>query len=149
MTALAAQSCTKIAVPADGSNVVGLRKRYLDNASSKACSCLNDATERWTVRGSGHGAEKHHLGPDIEWDPSYGTFVQRVATLSKLDIPRPNAVPAGFPASVDKPWVWSGSDLKESDYLILLSADDIVEIETALSHFKGPSTEVEFLLTSR
>lgn len=47
-----------------------------------------------------------------------------------------SALPEGFPKTLDNQLVWSGSTLKESDYVTQLTKSDITELEAALKHFK-------------
>jgi hypothetical protein len=47
------------------------------------------------------------------------------------------ALPAGFPAQITSPLVWSGTDLSEDEYLMQLSTENIIELEQALAYFKG------------
>ncbi|KAF1986479.1 Clavaminate synthase-like protein [Aulographum hederae CBS 113979] len=76
-------------------------------------------------------------GPNIQWDPSYATYRARVNMLAKLDLPRPNQVPQGFPEMVSAPWAWDGSEYDDGDnYVLKLTEDDIEEIERALRYFK-------------
>ncbi len=80
-------------------------------------------------------------GPNIKWNPSYDTFRARVEMLARLNLPRPENVPEGFPEVVDAPWVWDGSDMTdEPRYVVLLSEADILEVESALDYFKGNSS---------
>ena len=75
--------------------------------------------------------------PDIDWIPSFKVFRDRVERLKALGLDRPTSLPAGWPASVEGDRAWSGSDFKaESDYVVQLTAEDVVEIEAGLAHFK-------------
>ena len=75
--------------------------------------------------------------PDIDWIPSYKVFKNRVERLAALGLNRPTTVPEGWPAQVDAERCWSGSELKEDDYVVKFTPEDIVEIEAGLAHFKG------------
>lgn len=75
--------------------------------------------------------------PDIDWIPSFKVYKARVERLASLGLDRPTAVPGGWPAEVDSERCWSGSDLKEEDFVIKFTAEDIAEIDAALDHFKG------------
>ncbi|KAK4183083.1 hypothetical protein QBC35DRAFT_130317 [Podospora australis] len=75
--------------------------------------------------------------PDISWIPSLKVFQERVETLKALYPDRPTTLPAGWPAKVDAARAWSGEDFKsEDDYVIEFSAEDVLEIEAGLAHFK-------------
>lgn len=76
--------------------------------------------------------------PDIEWLPSYDTYKARIARLAALNFDRPTSVPYGWPARIDAPRNWSGSEYADSSrYVVELTKEDIAEIEHALSHFRG------------
>lgn len=50
-------------------------------------------------------------------------------------------LPAGFPPSVDSPLAWTGLQFSdESQFIHMLSNDDVIEAETALCSFKGKHT---------
>jgi hypothetical protein len=76
-------------------------------------------------------------GPDIMWDPSVETFKKRVQRLAAQGLSRATAVPEGFPSQVNGTRVWSGQDLKESQYILTLDKGEIAEIEAALAYFKS------------
>ena len=75
--------------------------------------------------------------PDIEWNPSFERYQERVRSLAGLNLNRPTDVPRGFPSTVHEAWVWKGSDIEEQDYVVYLQEIDIIEIENALVSFKG------------
>jgi hypothetical protein len=76
--------------------------------------------------------------PDIEWMPSYQTYLDRVERLAKWEQDLPKTVPDGWPIQVDLPRVWSGVDFKDTEkYVLKFTGNEIVEIEAALAHFKG------------
>lgn len=75
--------------------------------------------------------------PDISWIPSYKVYKERVETLKALYPDRPTTLPEGWPAQIDAPRAWSGEDFKSEEYVIKLSAEDVVEIEAGLAHFKS------------
>ncbi|KAK4152149.1 hypothetical protein C8A00DRAFT_35173 [Chaetomidium leptoderma] len=78
------------------------------------------------------------IRPDISWIPSFKVFKDRVERLQTLYPDRRTTLPPGWPAQVDADRAWAGSDFKsENDYVLHLSADDIVEIEAGLAHFKA------------
>ena len=51
-------------------------------------------------------------------------------------------VPQGFPAHIDAPMVWQGSDMeKQSDaWIVLLSEADVLALEGAMREFHSTST---------
>jgi hypothetical protein len=71
----------------------------------------------------------------IDWIPNLKTYVDREKLTLPTD-PSHDSLPAGFPAKVDTPLVWTGADLQPSEYVIELSPSDITEIEAALAQFK-------------
>lgn len=80
--------------------------------------------------------EVRHSTADIGWVPELAKFHQRTS-LRNRDILRNAQVPKGWPKAVLHPLAWTGSELKPEDYAYDLSAVDINEIKTALSHFKS------------
>jgi hypothetical protein len=75
--------------------------------------------------------------PDISWIPSHDVFVDRVARLRDLYPDRRTTLPAGWPTEVGTARAWAGADFKsEDDYMVHFSAEDVVEIEAGLAHFK-------------
>ena len=77
--------------------------------------------------------------PDIDWIPSYKTYRDQVARLSKITLSRPKSVPEGWPTQV-KARIWTGSDFADTEkYLFRLSEGDVTEIENALAHFHSMS----------
>jgi hypothetical protein len=74
--------------------------------------------------------------PDIEWDPSFTTYCNRVTGLAGLRANVPQTLPHGFPSSIKSPRVWSGSDfIDESRFVYLLSDGDREEIDAAIKVF--------------
>jgi hypothetical protein len=117
----------------------GLRKRYLDEETSKYLTNLR----REAAVPLNLDTLLDVPGPDIQWNPSFATYQQRVSALSKLRTDRPTSVPAGFPAKVDAPWMWDGSEFSdENEFVFHLGEEDIDEIEQALSSFKGGDTKI-------
>lgn len=79
-----------------------------------------------------------HPHPDIEWDPSFTTHCDRVKRLAILGASVSQTLPQGFPASIQSPRVWSGSDFDdESKFIYLLSVADKDEINVAVQTFMG------------
>ena len=78
------------------------------------------------------------LGPDIEWLPSYGTYLARVERLAAMNVPRSRELPEGYPKEILGPRCWTGSEfVDESKYVITLSQSEIREVEEALRYFSG------------
>jgi hypothetical protein len=46
-------------------------------------------------------------------------------------------VPDGYPQRVEKPWVWSGSEMAADRYVVWLNEDDVAQTEEALGFFRG------------
>jgi hypothetical protein len=82
-------------------------------------------------------------GPDIEWNPSFDRYQERVRSLARMNLNRPMNLPRGFPTTVREAWVWKGSDFEEKDYVVYLQESDIIEIENALVFFKGTPFSVQ------
>lgn len=96
--------------------------------ASNAPSALHTAKE----------AAEEVVRPDISWIPSFKVFKERVERLQILYPDRRTTVPEGWPAKIDHPRAWAGSDFdSESDYVMEFSSDDVAEIEAGLAHFKG------------
>ncbi|KAF2203003.1 Clavaminate synthase-like protein [Delitschia confertaspora ATCC 74209] len=116
--------------------VSGLHKRYLEAASVAPSvprrKLLIPSTLDRTVTSS------VIPGPDIQWNPSYSTYQERIRRLATLYPSRPAYLPKGYSQTVEKPWVWTGSRFSdESSYVVQLQRSDILEIETALAFFKN------------
>ncbi|KAK3376488.1 hypothetical protein B0T24DRAFT_592157 [Lasiosphaeria ovina] len=74
--------------------------------------------------------------PDIEWDPSLDTYLERVKRLASLGEALPRTLPLGFPASISSPRAWKGSEFEDgSKYIYELSKDDLDEIDAAIRTF--------------
>lgn len=96
--------------------------------ASNAPSALHTAKE----------AVEEAARPDISWIPSFKVFKERVERLQALYPDRRTTVPEGWPAKIDHPRAWAGSDFKsESDYVMEFSSEDVADIEAGLAHFKG------------
>jgi hypothetical protein len=117
----------------------GLRRRYLEieKASQTGTQTFLSHTEFSLPMSLDTALTNPIHGPNIEWNPSFSMYRERVRTLADLNIPRPMSVPEGFPNVVCAPWVWDGSDFKNEEYVLILSETDIVEIEQALAIYKG------------
>lgn len=79
--------------------------------------------------------------PSIGFQPSWEVYSARSRKLAKA---RPNhlseALPEGFPFSIIGPRVWSGQDISTPEkFIVQLSRADILEVESAIAHFKGKS----------
>lgn len=81
------------------------------------------------------------IRPNIDWIPSYKVFKDRVQRLAAQNLNRSTTLPAGWPSKIISERVWSGSDFKsEDDYVVKLSQEDILEIESALEFFKSKTS---------
>jgi hypothetical protein len=99
-----------------------------------ACPLLSNAA---AVPLAAKDSANEVVRPDISWIPSYKVFKDRVETLKALYPDRPKTVPSGWPAEIKTTRAWAGSDFKsEDEYIVELSADDVLEIEAGLAHFQ-------------
>lgn len=78
--------------------------------------------------------------PDISYAPDLLKYQARTAkrlaeeTLTKT-------LPEGFPSELKGDLVWEGDRLAETyDWTYVLNEDQLVEVESALKHFKGMSS---------
>jgi hypothetical protein len=74
--------------------------------------------------------------PDIaylpDWEKYQARTKKRLAT-EKLD----QSLPAGFPSKLKSDLVWDGESIQgQYEWVYELNADDLVEVEEALQHFK-------------
>ncbi|KAG6853962.1 hypothetical protein C0991_012108 [Blastosporella zonata] len=77
--------------------------------------------------------------PDIEYHPNEAKWKARTARRLAEDPSLLNTpLPDGFPAKVDSPLVWQGSDWNdEKEWVHELDSDQLKEIDDALKHFRG------------
>jgi len=114
---------------------MGLHKLFLDDAKKTKLSTQTiDSIQMLSIDAA---LSSVYHNSDIQWNPSYKSYLERVRRLSKLKLDRPTKVPPEFPTAVHTPWVWSGSDLTEEDFVVYLQETDIVEVESALASFKS------------
>jgi hypothetical protein len=82
---------------------------------------------------------------DLSWVPSFAQYRARClrrlkkranSQLNDFDVDT-CSLPAGLPTQIESPFVWSGSELVEADYVVQLQENDIRELEDALRHFQG------------
>lgn len=77
-------------------------------------------------------------GPNIEWLPSYETYLDRVEKLGARRGSHSQDLPEGYPKDILGPRCWTGSDFNdESKYIVHLSQKDVREVEQALRYFIG------------
>lgn len=81
--------------------------------------------------------------PSIGFQPSWEEYSARLKKLAKA---RPNhlndTLPEGFPSCITGPHVWSGQDISTPEkFIVQLSGADIIEVESAIAHFKGKSAQ--------
>jgi hypothetical protein len=117
----------------------GLRKKYLEKENESIpvpkrallIPSTMDSTVNSTVL----------PGPDIQWNPSFAAYQDRIQRLASLNTNKPTSLPEGFPQAVTDPWAWTGSDFEdESKYVLLLDKSEIEEIEHALAFFKSKTS---------
>lgn len=77
----------------------------------------------------------HSQEPDIEWIPSFKSYRERCLRRIKNG-GLAKTLPEGFPAKLESPLAWEGSQLKKEEYIVELSAQEIAETEGALRDFK-------------
>lgn len=77
--------------------------------------------------------------PPIDWIPRHSSYINRSQRrLRQGGLTK--ALPAGFPARVESPLAWTASELKKEEYTVVLSEEEILEIERGLRDFKGEYT---------
>ncbi len=117
----------------------GLRRTYLESGvpqTSVKPAEVHELIDAKAPRSPESAAAM--VRPCIEWHPSYHTFQQRVSRLAAHRDGRPTTLPAEFPEAIRAPRVWTGSDFGNTDsFVIQLTGTDVLEIESALSYFKG------------
>jgi len=75
----------------------------------------------------------------IDWIPCDSSYLNRSQRrLRQGGLTK--ALPAGFPAKLKSPLAWTASELKKEEYTVLLSKEEILEIEKGLRDFKGECT---------
>jgi hypothetical protein len=80
--------------------------------------------------------------PDIGWQPNLSKYLARSAARIKAGGLQTD-VPDGWPKHLDSPLAWKGVDFEnEEQYILQLSSDEILEIESALKHFKGTISDI-------
>jgi hypothetical protein len=118
----------------------GLRKKYLDSINTRI---IRQPVVPIEFLNLDTIVNSYISGPEIEWNPSYTTFQSRVEMLFKLQFPRPQTLPPGFPETIHAPWAWDGPDFQnDQDYIFQLKKQDVAEIEDALKHFKSKHSRV-------
>jgi hypothetical protein len=113
----------------------GLREKYLEH--ERSIRTTTDGEKLALPMNLVAVLAHWNRGPEIEWNPSFSTYQNRVRMLSNLNLSRPDSLPEGYPDRISSPWVWSGSDIRKDEYVVQFQREDVVEIENALSYFKG------------
>ena len=68
-------------------------------------------------------------------EPILASAVAPVATRATLGVWN---LPSGFPPQLEAKLAWTGSSVsKDSDFILQLSDAEMVEVKTALEHFKS------------
>ncbi|RPA98688.1 Clavaminate synthase-like protein [Choiromyces venosus 120613-1] len=80
----------------------------------------------------------------IDWIPSYRSYLYRSQRRLKQG-GLTKALPEGFPARVESPLAWTGSELKKEEYIIELSEEEILEIEGGLRDFKKSKLQISLV----
>jgi len=76
--------------------------------------------------------EAADIGYEVD-EEKFLARAQRQIQLGGLE----TEIPFGWPQSLQRSLVWEPSNVKEEDYVYLLTEDDKIEIETALEYFKS------------
>ena len=81
--------------------------------------------------------------PNIAYQPDLKSYQNRTKKrLATESLPK--ELPSGFPAQLQSPLVWKGSDFGDGqDIVTVLTTEDLEEIKEALRHFKGPFFELD------
>ncbi|OWY50321.1 Clavaminate synthase-like protein [Alternaria alternata] len=75
--------------------------------------------------------------PDISYHPDWKKYQVRVAHRTQND-ELPKTLPDGFPKELKGDLVWEGESLaQEYDWTYVFSADQLAEIDNAVTHFKS------------
>ncbi|KAF2854731.1 Clavaminate synthase-like protein [Plenodomus tracheiphilus IPT5] len=75
--------------------------------------------------------------PDIGYTPDYDKYLAR--TKKRIENEKlNNTLPPGFPEKLESDLVWDNTDIASRfDWTYALTPEDLLEIESALQHFKG------------
>jgi len=116
----------------------GLRKKFIDSAIAAP---RRDGIPRIPRRklevpstiDSNVNAAVTLPGPDIQWNPSFKTYQERVMKLAaeRAEQGREDlgGLPTGFPEKVDAKWCWTGEDFCGDEYVVQLDEKDVDAIE--------------------
>ena len=74
--------------------------------------------------------------PEIAYQPDEAKFKARTKRRLESDL-LSKKLPKGFPATLDSPLAWKGSDFHDEEWVTVLNANDVEEIKKAVEHFKG------------
>ncbi|KAF5324901.1 hypothetical protein D9611_004179 [Ephemerocybe angulata] len=85
--------------------------------------------------------------PDIGYHPDEAKYRARVARRLAAEPSLPHTpLPAGFPAKVEGPIVWQGSDwVGEEQWVYNLTEGQLKEIDDAVQHFKGLGVKLGYV----
>ncbi|PUU83499.1 hypothetical protein B9Z19DRAFT_1141624 [Tuber borchii] len=82
--------------------------------------------------------------PPIDWIPRYSSYINRSQRrLRQGGLTK--TLPAGFPARVESPLAWTASELKKEEYTVVLSEEDILEVERGLRDFKESKLAISLI----
>ena len=76
--------------------------------------------------------------PDIAYAPDFGKYQARTKLrLQNEPLLKQKSLPAGFPKQLASDLVWEGQGLADKyDWTYNLTAEQVTELENALTHFK-------------
>ncbi|EXJ92071.1 hypothetical protein A1O3_00621 [Capronia epimyces CBS 606.96] len=76
--------------------------------------------------------------PDIGYHPDFEKYQARTKYRLQTEPLQEKSLPAGFPKQLVSDLVWEGEGLADKyDWTYVLSAEDVEELEAALTHFKS------------
>jgi hypothetical protein len=74
--------------------------------------------------------------PDISYHPDWNKYQARAARRTRIE-DLPKTLPEGFPKELKGDLVWEGESLAQKyDWTYVFSADELAEIDNAVTHFK-------------
>ena len=89
--------------------------------------------------------------PDISYHPDWNKYQARVARRTQTEN-LPKTLPEGFPKELKGDLVWEGESLAQKyDWTYVFSADQLAEIDNAVTHFKckSPIARIPFRVADK
>jgi hypothetical protein len=89
--------------------------------------------------------------PDISYHPDWNKYQARVARRTQTEN-LPKTLPEGFPKELKGDLVWEGESLAQKyDWTYVFSADQLAEIDNAVTHFKceSPIARIPFCVAGK